>query len=58
MTDATKGEIRDIKYRQKPYKTTDERINARSGKADATGERRIYGFNCRKVFGGISLPKG
>ena len=55
-TTKTKHEIRDIRDRQKPYETNDERINGRSGKADVTGEKRIYGFNCRKVFGGITLP--
>ena len=55
-TNLTKHEIRDIRDRQKPYTTTDERIDARSAKADVTGEKRIYGFNCRKVYGGISLP--
>lgn len=56
-TNLTKYEIRDIRDRQTPYTTTDARINARSAKADVTGEKRIYGHNCRKVFGGITLSK-
>ena len=56
-TTKTKGEIKDIRDRQKPNETRDEVINARSAKADVTGEKRIHGFNCRKVFGGITLPK-
>ena len=56
-TTLTKGEIKDIRDRQKPYVTRDERIDARSAKADVTGEKRTHGFNCRKVFGGIDLPK-
>lgn len=54
----SKGEIKDIRDAHEPYaRTPDRRINARSGKADVTGEKRVYGFNCRKVFGGIDLPK-
>ena len=57
MSDLTKSEVRDIRDRQQPYTTTDARIDARSAKADVTGEKRIYGHNCRKVYGGITLPK-